>query len=191
VVVAALFWVVALGYNIIFLSMPGSRDWMLFNFYSLVNILVAVDALVSLYHQLHIQVRIWKDGIKVDQIEYSNLLSPGDLVILNLYASHESRCLTCSDIVAALDCDGKTGKDYKTDECHLCIAQNHKATLCSKYKRIYNQIHKIKRLLETTNVGTIVSPDNKTQILQRGWTLKIFEKVRLYHSKTELQKEDN
>jgi len=48
----------------------------------------------------------------------------------------------------------------------------------TKYKNIYNRILDIKKLFESLDIGTIISPDNERNILTEGWKLRFFDDIR-------------
>ena len=54
------------------------------------------------------------------------------------------------------------------------------SVLCPKYKNIYNRILDIKKLFESLGIGTIISPDNKRNILTEGWKLRFFDDIQVF-----------
>lgn len=174
-IIAAMIWMLMLGYNIIFRKMPGASYWMLFNLNSAFNILIGIDALLVLFQSLHTRFSISDNKVAINGIDYTPLLSKNDRDILMLFAKEKSHRINCSAILQK-QTDGMS--DENREICASCIETRQKATLCKHYKRIYNQINKIKKFLETMRVGTILSSQNKMDITKDGWTLHVFENVR-------------
>ena len=170
---ASIVWMLMLGYHIIFKDMPGGHSWMLFNLYSNINILVGIDALIILQNSLYTHVCISRNSIKINDKDFSNLLSSGDIAILAAFAGNVDRKRSCADLLS-LDAE------HLNEKCVECLQNQYKATMCSDYKRIYNQIHKIKKFLETMDIATIRSPENKREITTEGWNLRMFENIRLH-----------
>ncbi len=178
---ASAMWMLLLGYHIIFKKIDSGFNWMLFNLYSVVNILVGIDAVIILQNSLNRHVIAGKNFLKIDGNDYSNLLSPSDLEIISLFAGTPDRKLNCSRIMARLNIIHD--ETVLSRQCSQCLEQRMKATLCSDYKRIYNQINKLKRFFETMDIGTILPPKNKMEITSEGWSLHMFENTRLHIDK--------
>ena len=68
-----------------------------------------------------------------------------------------------------------------SEECSLCLESTAKASQCKRYKTLYNRILSIKKILETFEIGTFISPDNKRDILSQGWKLRLFDDVKVVH----------
>lgn len=179
ILIAAIIWMLLLAYNIVFLKILGGLDWMLFNLYSVFCILIGIDALATLQYGFNTHVYIKKEAIVIDNTDYSNLLSAGDIRIFRAFATSKKRKINCSDVMKKIL--GKSVPiDKSADKCSICLKENYKATLCSDYKRIYNQINKLKRFLETMNTGTILAPPNKMDITTEGWSLQLFENTKIH-----------
>ncbi len=179
IILASVFWMFILGYQIIFNHIPGASAWMLFNLYSILNILIAIDAFMYLQNSLYTHVDLKTDRLRIDSKDLSPLLAANDIQLLYLFAEQKNHTLTCSLALQKLNNSNNT----IVDSCRHCLDEHRKATLCSDYKRIYNQILKLKRFLETMKIATILPPDNKMQITRLGWTLHLFEDVHLHLNK--------
>ncbi len=135
--------------------------------------------LFSLYRILFVQtlvkihVSITPDLLMVNDADYSTLLSPVELQILNYFCIQPSMRIRCSEIQ-------RTIGGGPLPECSGCGKSNTKASNCPVYKRTYNQILRIKKILETLNIGSIESAKNKQDILDNGWHLILYKKVILH-----------
>ncbi len=146
---------------------------------SAVIYLILTLFLFILYRILFIQtmvkthVRITEKTLMVNDRNYGNLLAPRDLQILHFLSGQPFQKANCSEIQKNL-C-GKVLPD-----CACCARVNTKASLCPTYKKTYNQILKIKKIMEALNIGTIETAKNKQNILDKGWTLNWHKKVNFH-----------
>lgn len=174
--IAGLCWVFFYGYHGIILRSPGAGNWMIFNLYTTGIIFISVDALLYMKSSLFNQVKIGTDSFSINGNDFTMLLSIKDIEVLRCFVKNNNQQTNCSEITAALAENSSTPQP----DCAVCIKEKYKATLCADYKRLYNQILKIKKILETMNIGTILSPKNKMNITSEGWVLRIFEDVRIH-----------
>jgi len=85
--------------------------------------------------------------------------------------------LTCDDIQASMElCNPERKKKRDCDSCDPGVS---KAADCPGYRGTYNRVLVIKRLLEFLEIGTILPPKNKLQVLSDGWRFLAFEDVRI------------
>ena len=177
--IAGLVWVILYGYYGIILKAPGTKNWILFNLYSLGYLFIGLDAVFFMKSKLFTQVRITSDSLFIDDIDYSQLLGQKDIQVLRLFIQNNQYKTSCSVISKELLLDKNENGIIKLIDCETCIKEKQKATLCPYYRRIYNQVLKIKKFLETMGIGTILSPQNKMNIIRDGWILHIFENIRI------------
>ena len=143
-----------------------------------VSIFILVVLLIVMYRVLFVKTtlkvyfRITGYSLSVDDLDYSALLSDGDLKLLYLFACKDNLKINCSEIQHEL-----TG--ILPSACHDCRQNSVKATMCPAYKKTYNQILKIKKTIETLKIGTIIPPQNKLDILKEGWTLNLYNNICL------------
>lgn len=179
---ASLAWVFFFGYHGIILNAPTAKPWMILNLYTIGIVFISLDAILSLYKKMYRQVLITADSLLVDNHDFTQLLGQKDLEVLSVIANRPSGNVSCASILEKLS--PENDPQAIKEKCETCIREKYKATLCPDYKRIYNQILKIKNILETMRIGTILSPENKMNITREGWTLLMFAGVRI-----QLQKE--
>lgn len=177
--IAGLGWIILYGYYGIILRAPGAKNWILFNLYSLGYLFIGLDAVFFMKSKLNTQVRITPDSLFIDDNDYTQLLGQKDIQVLRLFVQNNQYKTSCSIISKELLLDKNENGTTKLIDCKTCIREKQKATLCPNYKRIYNQILKIKKFLETMGIGTILSPQNKMNITREGWILRIFENIRI------------
>jgi hypothetical protein len=170
---AAAAWVFVFGYHGIILAAPGTANWMVFNLYTLGILLIALNALLYTRSSMLLQVRVSFRGIVIDGKDYAPLLGKNDILIIRLFIRDPERRTTCAAILREL------GGPVRARACVSCRSEKHKATLCRNYRSLYNQILKIKKFLETMEIGTILPPRNKMNVTRDGWVLRLFEGVRL------------
>ncbi len=78
-------------------------------------------------------------------------------------------------------CAARPGErpDISAEACARCVEEPLKATGCRTYRRIYKRVNDIRKLLEALEIGTILNPDNKMKVVERGWKLRLFDDVRV------------
>jgi hypothetical protein len=95
--------------------------------------------------------------------------------LLQAFARARDRRLKCPEIQAIMYPE----QDNGALDCGTCASSNTKAALCGRYRTTYNAILDLKKLMEFLEIGTIVSSENRRNILAEGWKLILFENVRL------------
>ncbi|MCX7023360.1 MAG: hypothetical protein NT080_01920 [Spirochaetes bacterium] len=63
--------------------------------------------------------------------------------------------------------------------CAGCLVEPLKATGCRTYRKVYKRVNDIRKLFEALEIGTVLNPDNKMKIVERGWKLRLFDDVRV------------
>ncbi|MBN2628123.1 MAG: hypothetical protein JXA95_15750 [Spirochaetales bacterium] len=58
-----------------------------------------------------------------------------------------------------------------------CAKEHCKPSSCPSYQKIYKRIRTIRKYLQTTGIGTIVSPERKAASHREGWRLILFDDV--------------
>ena len=169
-VIFGLFWVVMMGMSGVVFKVQAVRNWMVFNFYSGGTIILSVDPILSLKEKLFTQLKVTENTIHIDGHDYSQLLGEKEIGVLHVFLNSPEFSANCSTILE------KIGEP--SSKCSECLENRNKATLCPDYKRLYNQINKIKRFTETMQVATILPPQNKMEITREGWTLHLFSNVK-------------
>ena len=139
-------------------------------FFLLTVLIIALYQILFNRTSVNVYLKITENSFFVDDSDYTSLMSPGDLKLLYLMKSKTGFKINCSEIQQEI-----TGE--LPENCCECLQIKGKATLCSPYKKTYNQILKIKKILETLKLGTIIPPRNKLDILKEGWTLQFNKNV--------------
>lgn len=182
--VGVTFWVLVHAFFGILLKADFAQKWIILNAYTVGYLLIGIFAIREALSYGNVVVTIQKDAISVENNDFSSLLSKKDLLLLWLLTktnTSEYKSITCSDVVRAYSeycCENEN--NYQ--QCQNCLEAHYKATVCKQYKQIYNQILKIKKILETFRVGTIIQPDNKMHIKEEGWKFVPYKNVKIIHS---------
>ena len=180
-------WVLVYGFYGLVLRTSGAVYWMLFNLYTIGILIVGLNAIMYTRQALFTQVRVTASSLEVDGRDCTMLLGRKDLLLLRIFIQEPGRHATCARIIEGLASGEDGAEESARAQCYECIMEKHKATLCPSYRRVYNQILKVKKILETMDIGTIVPPKNKMNVTVDGWVLRIFENVHLhYQPKTAL-----
>ncbi len=171
-------WVLVHAVYGLLLLAESARKWVLLNAYTAGYLFFGVLAIKSSRDLMNRRVVLNRESLTIDEVDYTPLLGSTDLRVLALFARFPGKAITCAAILAD-SAEKPADREALTRACADCFAEHHKATLCADYKRIYNQILKIKKILETLRVGTIVQPQNKMDIITEGWTLEVFQSVTI------------
>jgi hypothetical protein len=173
--VSGLFWVILHGYHGIILSTNSTQKWIGFNIYTIGYLLIGLMAILHAHSLMLKRVWVSRSRFFVDDRDYTPLMGSGDLGILYQFVVSTGHKVTCGDIVQKIE----TGSTHRIPDCPACRENHNKATLCPDYRRIYNQILKIKKILETLGIGTILQPPNKMNVTREGWRLELFHHVSI------------
>lgn len=178
----ALLWIILMGYAIATRQEPRWAESLVYNAYNTVLIFFLGVTSLRLQLQRFRNIRIIGGDLYIDDWDFSRYFSDLDTNIIREFLSAEGN-LTCFMLEKTLrtDSNGNTGGEQKpvTWDCKACIADGHTTTKCPKYKNIYNRILNIKKLFETLDIGTIITPENKMQIKKEGWKMRLFDDVRV------------
>jgi len=117
------------------------------------------------------QQRVYADGK-----DMALLVGDQKAAVIAHFARAPNLTLRCSDLQVLSEA---VVSQTDRDKCEQCIDSNAKATLCPKYRNMYNNILEIKRALEFLEIGTITGPDNKRSVLDKGWKLCLFQNTRI------------
>jgi len=120
---------------------------------------------------LLVRVRVGPESLSMDGRDMSGLLGKREMAILHSFTRRRGESIVCAEL------RDSAGGGVPPD-CVLCRSRGYKATACSAYLNIYNQVLRVKKVVETLGIGTILSPEKKANIMQEGWRLMLFDGVR-------------
>ncbi|HOT59877.1 MAG TPA: hypothetical protein PK074_02455 [Spirochaetales bacterium] len=162
----------------ILITPESAAKWILLNAYTAGYLFIGLFAIRSSQELMNRRVVLNKYQLVVDETDYTQLFGSSDLLVLTFFAKEPGRPVTCAEMFAGF-AENPIEQMARQSSCAECVAEHHKATLCVNYRRIYNQVLKIKKILETLGIGTIVQPQNKMAIISDGWALKVFQSVTI------------
>lgn len=170
-------WVIIAGHDISVRSEPRWAETIFYNLYNGFIILILVIYIIRLKDGLFKQVKISASALIVDGYDISRIVGATNLLILHAMASAEEERITCQMIDSRAFPENGSGEQPGTRKwsCEECMRGNYKVTQCPRYKTIYNGILELKKTLETFEIGTILPPENRKQILREGWKLMFFD----------------
>jgi hypothetical protein len=121
-------------------------------------------------------ITITDHGLFIDRWNFSDYFSRTDReIIIRLLAN--GRPVTCSFLESYRS--GLNTSKSCPQVCVECIESGYSATHCPKYKNYYNRILHIKKLFEALELGTVLTPENKLKIKERGWKAKLSRNVNI------------
>jgi hypothetical protein len=180
-------WVIVMGRTIVVREEPRWIESTFYNLYNCVILFILYLGITRLRESLFKHIEVRSKSLIVNGYDITPLIGSTNLLILRCFASMQRDRITCAAIDA---CAFGDDDEIRSDEvgvdgcvkkwtCEECIANGYKATQCTRYKTIYNGILDLKKTLETFELGTILPPSNRRNILTEGWKLMLFEGVRL------------
>ena len=175
----AMVWIMFMGYAIATRQEPRWAESIVYNAYNLVLIFILGAVSLRLQLRRFRIITVSGDNLYIDNWNFSSYFGEIDkkIVLLFLHSRNEITCSVIDEHVRDGMHEGR-GKATKW-ECNDCLEQDFTATRCPKYKNIYNRILNIKKLFESLEIGTLISPQNKRQIKTEGWKLRLFDDVRV------------
>lgn len=172
-------WLLLMGYALVTRQEPRWAESLIYNVYILILILMIFIHLLKFRSRMYRRVYITSAKIMIDNYDFTGFLGKVNLNIIHIFILNNNKNVTCSIISSSFSVrDQNNGLSNKWN-CAECLINGNKATLCSRYKTIYNKILNIKKLFESLEIGTIISPDNKMNILTKGWKLRFFDDIRI------------
>jgi len=116
-------------------------------------------------------LKVMPDRILFRNRELPPGLSEDSVRLMREFFLKDRGSLFCRDIVSLLypEESGRCGS--------VC-----KPSVCPAYQRIYKRIRVIRKYLETTGIGTIISPERKPGSREAGWQFVLYEDVYLHHA---------
>ncbi len=173
-------WLMMMGYAISTRQEPRWIESIIYNIYNSVLILMLFIHMLKFKARMYRRVFIASNTIRIDNYDFTEYLGKVNLNIIHTFILNHNENVTCSLLVSCLiDGDKKNTKSNEWN-CEECLSSESKVTLCPKYKTIYNRILDIKKLFESLEIGTIISPENKMNILTEGWKLRFFDDIRVF-----------
>jgi len=174
-------WIMLMGYAIATRAEPRPLESIAYNSYNALLDLALLAASRALVLRSYRTLSLRGDGaVLLDGAPIDFVLGAAGLRILRAFLSSPERRATCAEIGRGHG--GEAGRGPRSPRragCASCAAGEVKASLCPEYRATYNRVLELKKLLEFLEVGTILPPKNKRQILAEGWRLLLFENVRL------------
>ena len=153
-----LFWIALMGYAIASRTEPR---WIPSIGYNVLNLGIAAYICVATFNlkdRSRRELIVDGSSLLLDNLDVLPLFSPAARPLaLFLAALPEGESLVCSEAQALFGDKG-------------CERDCGKATTCAEYRYLYNRIHEVKKVFSALKIGRLVSPDNKQQILERGWS---------------------
>ena len=167
------FWLCLMGYAISTRQEPRWIESIFYNIYNAMLLIIMYFEIIQLRSRLYRRVVIGSGRITIDRYDFTSFLGEMNLKIVTRLARSAGRNVRCSDLMADIS---QSGDDTP---CSRCVSESAKATLCPRYKTLYNRILDIKKLFESLEIGTVIYPENKMRIIEEGWKLRLFDDIRL------------
>ncbi len=180
-------WLMIMSYAIVVRQEPR---WIESSVYNLLNGVIGIALVVAaatLRNRSKRSLKVFQNGIYLDERNISKLLSPQENRIVYAFLSEPSHTLTCHTLRAWLDngngaIDREAAREVPVGECERCMAEKWTAYDCATYRNLKNRISDAKKYLELLQIGTIVpAEENRREIKMTGWSLRFFDDVRLVH----------
>jgi len=169
-------WIFMMGYAIATRAEPRPQQSLVYNLYNLILTLLLFYLSRSLKRESFHTLRIEKSSITVNGSNLESYVGKKKADLVVAFAKAPNRTLRCAEIQKILPDESMPEGE---PACEACGEADTKATQCKRYRRTYNDILDIKKLLEFLEIGTITAPENKRRILLEGWKLILFENARI------------
>ena len=173
-------WVLMMGYALVTRQEPRWAESIIYNIYILSLILMLFIHLLKFRSRMYRRVFITSSTIRIDNYDFTEYLGKVNLNIIHTFILNHNENVTCSLLISCLSDVSQNSTSSNKWDCEECLNSESKVTLCPRYKTIYNRILDIKKLFESLEIGTIISPENKMKILTEGWKLRFFDDIRVF-----------
>jgi hypothetical protein len=172
-------WLMMMGYAITTRQEPRWQESIIYNIYFAILLFLLFLRILNFRSRMFRRVFVTPDTIRIDDYDFTEFLGKVNLNIIRTFMQNHSTSVTCSLLSPCLTDNEQNGNTIKEWECGECLKKESKVSLCPKYRNIYNRILDIKKLFESLEIGTIISPENKMKILTEGWKLRFFDDIRI------------
>ena len=173
-------WLLLMGYALVARQEPRWAESLSYNVYILILLLMLFIHLLKLRSRMYRRVFITANTIRIDNYDFTEYLGKVNLNIIHTFILNQNKNVTCSLLISCQNDRNQDNTLKNIHACEECLNSESKVTLCPRYKTIYNRILDIKKLFESLEIGTIISPDNKRNILTEGWKLRFFDDIRVF-----------
>ena len=184
-------WLLMMGYALVTRQEPRWAESLMYNIYTLILILMTFIHLLKFRSRMYRRVYISSTTIRIDNHDFTEFLGKVNFNIIHTFILNYNKNVTCFMLIPCLTDRDQNNTLSSQLDCEECLSRKSKVTLCSKYKNIYNRILEIKKLFESLEIGTIISPDNKMKILTEGWKLRFFDDIRFCWEREDLNPLEN
>lgn len=171
-----LFWIALMGFAIASRKEPRWIPSIGYNVHNLLICLYISIANLRIRDFSKRKLIVSSDALTLDGIDLLSLFSPSvRKLVVHFLSLPGGEGLVCAEAQFVIN-----GKKCEKD----CS----KATICPDYRYLYNRIHEIRKIFTALKIGTIVSPENRQTILEKGWCFVPDPSIRIYLVKDEGKK---
>lgn len=167
-------WLILMGYSICIRTEPRWLESLLYNIYNLAFAILILVIGITLRNEQFVLLIVKTDKLYLNQKEISFFLNQTEIRMLSFFLKNRSKGINCYNFSNELNLTKKFSLD-----CHSCLKQNYSVMSCKSYKYLYNRIHQIKRFLSNFNLGRITRPEKRNNIKEEGWSLRLFDNIRV------------
>lgn len=168
-------WIALMGYAISTRQEPRWAESIVYNIYNTLFIFLLAVTTVDLRIRGQRTVVVSEDNLHIDRYDFSGYFTGTAGVVVRAFLRSEGRTFTCREIATQAGEETESGPN----SCVACLEARWKVTRCRHYRNIYNMTLDIRRVLETLEIGTIVSPQDRSRVKEDGWKLRLFANVRV------------
>ncbi len=162
-----LMWILLMGYAIVVRVEPR---WIPSIAYNIINLCLCFFLYVTnlgLHTRTTRELLVTPSHLILDHLDITSLFNPSVMpIVYSLLLGKGEFHFTCRD--------GQKILGKKSDVCDCS-----KATLCDRYKYLYNRIHEVKRVFSALRLGVILDPPKRRDILTDGWIFRLDSSVTI------------
>lgn len=148
------------------------------NLYESLNYLPALYILFLLRNSADNTLKVVGGTFRFRNEILDDSLNPREHYILSFLLKSPSRSIRCRDLLPYYQRNGGD-KKFTCGAVENCIASQ-----CSGYAIAYRNISSLGKKLESLGIGSILPPENKRDIVKKGWKLSLFSGVRVKFSRS-------
>ncbi len=172
-------WLILMAYSVVSRQEPRWAESLVYNAYNMLLSFVLYLSAVYIKIGIYRKVVITGNSISIDDYDFTDSIGSVNIEIIRCLINDKPDRCRCGDIIEFSHREGVFSGGKRNYSCDECIGNNYKVSLCSSYKNIDNRVREIRKLFESLEIGTILYPENKRNILNEGWKLRFFDNVRI------------
>lgn len=162
------FWLSMVAISIVNRTEPRWIESTFYNLYTFSLMLILLYQNYSYFFFVKRSIFISSSTLIIDDNDVSEVFSDEYILLFKSLLKNRNKCFEINEDL---------NLENTPDICKACIEKEYNSSKCKVYKGIYNKILLLKKILLMTALGTIIYPEKKFDIKEKGWQIKMKKNI--------------